>query len=135
MVVHVPIALLKTGWCFYALAQWRSHDRLRDTSLYVLIAGVLSAGLAVLTGHLAEDAVERSGIPKVLLETHEKLAFATFWVFTAVLGLRLANRWNWIPEKPVLVLAIGAIGLVVLVVASYFGGDLVYRFGAGVAPR
>jgi uncharacterized membrane protein len=135
MIVHFPIALLTTGWCFDALARWRRHERLREASLYLLITGVLAAALAILTGHWAEEAAERSGIPEQALEIHEQLGFAAFWLFTVVLGLRLASRRSWMPDKPVLVLAIGAVALLVLLGASYFGGDLVYRFGAGVAAR
>ena len=135
MVVHFPIALLITGVAFEALALWRQSDRLRATSLDLLVVGVLAAGLAVVTGHVAEEAVEHSGIPEEALEIHEKLGFAVFWIFAAVLGFRLAVRWHWIRETYVLSLLLGIVGVIVLLVASYFGGELVYSLGAGVAGR
>ena len=94
---------------------------------------MLAAGLAVVTGHVAEEAVEHSGIPEEALEIHEKLGFAVFWIFAAVLGFRLAVRWHWIRETYVLSLLLGIVGVIVLLVASYFGGELVYSLGAGVA--
>lgn len=135
MIVHFPIALLMTSVAFDALAfRWRPEP-CREVSLSMLVVGVLSAGLAVLTGHFEEKAVEHSGIPEQALELHETLGFATFWVFAAVLGLRLAIRWGWIREKYLLALAVGLVGVVVLLIASYFGGDLVYGYGAGVKIR
>ena len=135
MIVHFPIALLMTSVAFDALAlRWRP-EQCRDASLSMLLVGVLSAGVAVVTGHFEEEAVEHSGIPEQALELHETLGFATFWIFVALLGLRLAIRWSLIGEKHLLALAVGLVGVVVLLVASYFGGDLVYGYGAGVKIR
>lgn len=135
MVVHFPIALLVTAVVFEALALWRRSERLRTTSLDMLVVGVLSAGVAIVTGHMAEEAAERAGIPEQVLELHETPAFVAFWIFLALLGLRLAIRRELVREKPVLSLALGLAGVMVLLVASYFGGDLVYGFGAGVVLK
>lgn len=135
MVVHFPIALLLTSCLFEALAlRWRGEP-FRETSLSLLVVGVLAAGAALITGHAAEEAVEQSSIPKQAIDIHEQLGFATFWLFLVLLGLRLAMRWGWMREQPKLTLAVGLGGSVLLLAASYFGGDLVYRFGAGVLPR
>ncbi len=136
MVVHFPIALLLASWFFDLLAlRWRG-EQFRETSLSLLVLGVAAAAVAVLTGHFAEEAVEHSGnIPKQAIETHEELAFAVFWVFVGLLGLRLVSYWGVMRERPGLVLMLGAAGSLLLVVASYFGGDLVYRYGAGIVPR
>lgn len=135
MVVHFPIALLLASTLFDALAfRWRSQQ-FRDTSLSLLVLGILAAGVAVITGHVAEEAVERSGIPKQAIEIHEELGGSVFWVFLGLLGVRVASSWGWIREQPKLALVIGLSGGLLLLIASYFGGDLVYRFGAGVLPR
>jgi uncharacterized membrane protein len=135
MVVHFPIALLLVSSLFDLFAlRWRT-EQLRETSFSLLVLGVLAAGAAVVTGHFAEEAVEQSGIPKRAIEIHEELGFAVFWVFLALLGLRLAMCRGWMRVPPRLVLAVGLGGALLMLVASYFGGDLVYRFGAGVLPR
>jgi uncharacterized membrane protein len=118
--------------------RWRfdgGAEQFRETSLSLLILGILAAGAAVLTGHFAEEAVERSGIPKQAIEIHEELGGSVFWIFLGLLGVRLASFWGWVRERPTLVLIIGLGGGLLLLIASYFGGDLVYRFGAGVLPR
>ncbi len=136
MIVHFPIALLLASWLFDLLAlRWR-REQFRETSLSLLVLGVLAAVAAVVTGHFAEEAVEHAGnIPKQAIETHEELAFAVLWVFVGLLGLRLVSYWEVMRERPALVLGLGLAGSLLLVVASYFGGDLVYRYGAGVIPR
>jgi uncharacterized membrane protein len=135
MVVHFPIALLLASTLFDALAfRWRSQQ-FRDTSLSLLVLGILAAGVAVLTGHFAEEAVERSGIPKQAIEIHEELGARCSGYFSAYsgfgwppFGAGCANSrgWCW---------PLGLSGGLLLLIASYFGGDLVYRFGAGVLPR
>ena len=58
--------------------RWRGEE-FRATSLSLLALGVPAALVALLTGHLAEEAVEHSGtIPKQAIETHEELAFVVF---------------------------------------------------------
>ena len=42
-------------------------------------------------------------------------------------------RWKLISERPALYLAMGVAGIVILSAAGYFGGSLVYDFGAGVS--
>jgi len=135
MVVHFPIALLSASVFFDLLSsRWRP-DELRTVSLYTLILGLAGGLVSVITGALAEEAVEHSGVPEWVLEIHETLGFATFWVFAGLLGLRTAEWLGWIQERRSWSIAFGLGGVVILFVASYYGGSLVYEFGAGVASQ
>ena len=133
MVVHFPIALLITSVVFDFLAtRWR-HKSFQDAGFYTLIAGLLGAAVAVLTGAMAEEVVEDKGIPESVLEIHEALGYAAFLFFIGLLALRLLMRWKLIREIPALYLAMGVAGIMILSAAGYFGGSLVYDFGAGVS--
>ena len=92
----------------------------------------MSAALAVATGGWEEDLAERAGAPESVLELHESLGTVTLVVFVALLGLRLAMQRGWLKEIPVLTLGLGVIGIVILALAGYWGGDLVYTYGIGV---
>lgn len=133
MLVHFPIALLSTSVFFDFLGlRWNQKD-CRTAALYTLIVGLAGAVAAVVSGHMAEEAVEHSGIPESVLELHEGLGFATFWVFAGLFGLRAAEWLGWIRERQSLTVALGLGAVMVLFVASYYGGSLVYDYGAGVA--
>ena len=133
IVVHFPIALLSVSVIFDLIAtRWR-HKSFQDAGFYTLIAGLLGAVAAVLTGALAEEIAEDKGIPEAVLEIHEALGYATLFFFIGLLALRLLMRWKLIKEIPALYLAMGFVGIVILAAAGYFGGRLVYDFGAGVA--
>ena len=135
MLVHFPIALLSAAVFFDLLGlRWRAEES-RIAALYALVLGLAGALVAVISGHFAEEAVEESGVPKQVLELHEELGFATFWLFAGLLGLRIAERLQWIAERPPLRIAVGMGGVIVLLVASYYGGSLVYEHGAGVMRR
>lgn len=132
MVVHFPIALLITSVVLDFLATRWHHKSFQDAGFYALIAGLLGAVVAVGTGAMAEEAVEGKGVPESVLEIHEALGYATLLFFLGLLALRLLMRWKLVKELPALYLAMGVVGIVILSAAGYFGGSLVYDFGAGV---
>ncbi len=84
---------------------------------------------------MAEEAVEHSSVPKRVLEIHETLGFATFWMCVGLLGWRAAEWLGWFQERRRISLVLGLAVVVVLFIASYYGGSLVYEYGAGVTPR
>ncbi|WP_455244309.1 DUF2231 domain-containing protein [Petrachloros mirabilis] len=133
MLVHFPIALLSAAVLLDFIAlRWRP-DETRIASLYSLVLGLAGAAVSVVSGALAEESAEHSGVPEFVLEVHEKLGFAVFWIFAALLGLRLAEWLDVMKTRPVASLSVGIVGVLVLFVASYYGGSLVYDYGAGVA--
>ena len=132
IVVHFPIALLCVSVAFDALASRWPTGGLRETGLYTLLAGVVSAALAVATGGMEEDMAERAGAPESVLELHESLGTVTLVLFVALLGLRLAMQWGWLKEIRSLTLGLGVIGIVILALTGYWGGELVYTYGVGV---
>lgn len=133
MVVHFPIALLITSVVFDFLATRWHHKSFQEAGFYTLVAGLLGTAAAVLTGALAEEGVENKGIPEAVIEIHEALGYATLLFFIGLLALRLLMRWKLISERPALYLAMGVAGIMILSAAGYFGGSLVYDFGAGVS--
>lgn len=133
MLVHFPIALLSAAVFFDLLgSKWR-YDECRVAGMYTLVLGFAGALVAVVSGALAEDAAEHSGVSEQAIEIHETLGFATFWIFAGLVGLRLAAWVGWIREQRMISVLLGIAGVLVLFVASYFGGSLVYEYGAGVA--
>lgn len=132
MVVHFPIALLSASVFFDLLAETWRPEELRTVSFYTLVLGLAGALVSVATGVLAEDAAEHSGVPERVIEIHETLSFITFWIFAGLVGLRIVTWLGWIRERRFVSLALGLVGVTVLLVASYYGGSLVYEHGAGV---
>lgn len=132
MLVHFPIALLSAAVFFDLLgSKWRPEE-CRIASRYTLMLGFAGALVSVVSGSMAEDAAEHSGVPEKAIELHETLGLAAVGVFAGLLGLRLAAWIGWIREQRMVVILLGLVGVAVMLVASYYGGSLVYDYGAGV---
>ena len=110
MLVHFPIALLSAAVFFDFLGlRWREEE-CRTASLYTLVLGLAGALAAVISGHMAEEAVEHSGIPESVLELHEGLGFATFWIFLGLLGWRLVTGIGFVGERRAVSVGLGMVG-------------------------
>jgi uncharacterized membrane protein len=132
MLVHFPIALLSASVLFDLLGgKWRAQD-FQTASLYTLVLGLAGAVLSLGSGGLAEEAVEHSGVPERALEIHEAMAFAASAMFAGLLGLRVGEWAGVIHPRPTIRAGFGIAAVIVLFIASYFGGNLVYEYGAGV---
>ena len=132
MLVHFPIALLITSVFFDLLGMLVEGKSFYQMGRWLLILGLLGGVVASLAGASAEDAVVSSGVPSDAVEFHEELAIITVVVF----GVLLVYRWwagaAWSARSKTIYLLIAAIGLGLLGATGFYGGDLVYRYGAGV---
>jgi uncharacterized membrane protein len=130
VIVHFPIALLITAIVFEVLALVLKRDVLREASTWLLGLGFLGGLVAAATGILAEDAAEDGGVPESAIETHESFAYAALAVFALLIAIRWLQRKRKIPNA--VFLALGVVGVALIGLTGYFGGDLVYHYGAGV---
>jgi len=132
ILVHFPIALLSTAIFFEALGALLGRDFFRPAATWLLGLGMLGGVLATVAGFWNEEAAEAAGVPETAIERHENLALLTLAVFAVLLVMRWLRGRRWIPEHPAVFFSIGFVGLALLGTTGYFGGDLVYRYGAGV---
>ncbi len=140
MLVHFPIVLwlgveaiavtvLVRGGDVGARQHWPL------TAFYALLAGTLFACLAAFFGDIALDHAEAAGFKVAPMEFHEAFAIATLSIFGLHAILRLLALWRnlsltglqgWLAETP------GLIGVVLLLITAYLGGNLVYHLGVNV---
>ena len=132
MLVHFPIALLSVSVVFDAVAAKWPEKQFRSAGWYTLVLGFGGALLSVVTGSASEEAVERSGVPEVAVEIHETWALLASGMFAGLLLVRIVEWLGWIRWPRVITVGFGVLAAGVLLVASYYGGDLVYQHGAGV---
>jgi uncharacterized membrane protein len=151
ILVHFPIALLLTSVALDICAALTLRRNLADVALVCLFLGVIGAGLAGLSGPLAERAPNVS-LAGNLLRWHKLCAYGTVAVFGTLLLARLI--WNLprlaeslgqtLPEHikvrypaqvPRLLLAgyllLALVGSGLLGATGYFGGAMVYDRGVG----
>ncbi len=128
---HFPIALLfvSAGLDFVA----GKRPSLRSSAWLLLVLGTLGAIAATVSGLLAHLAYEDDPYLLSAMEVHQYLAFATTALFTALTAWRWRSfrRGSDVGGKPVY-LALVLLGLLVLGVTGFLGGNLVTEYGIGV---
>ena len=141
MLVHFPIVLLITAFAMDIILlslkkDLTSRQCLPMVALAALILGTLAAVLAAIFGDMAFDKAVSLGFPSGPIETHETMALITITVFGLYCLWRLLALWRkyplrgrigWISVLP------GMVGVVLLIITAYYGGELVYHFGVNVA--
>lgn len=141
IVVHFPIALFLTGFALDVIGHIFQRETLKRAGLILVILGALGALAAMLSGQVAEESVEEqlSKAGERVLDTHEDLGKLTAYLLLAVAAIRVLietgwlNRWRLVAGAALAIYLIaGVIGLGTLTVTGYYGGELVYRYGAGV---
>jgi len=132
ILVHFPIALLFTSIFFEFLGYLKQRESYREFGYWLLILGFLGGLAAAGTGFWSEDAAKAVGVPEEAIDRHETFAVVSMIIFGAMLVFRWWVRSRWSDRLRSIYLAFGVAGVLILGTAGYFGGDLVYRYGAGV---
>ena len=132
MLVHFPIALLFVSVLFDVASVTLTRDSLREGALWLLGLGLLGGIVAAIAGGQAEDAAEKAGVAKALIETHETLAYVTLGIMAILFLSRLLLRNRFSSRALAAYLVVAAVGLVAVSATGHTGGNLVYEHGAGV---
>ncbi|MBI3597498.1 MAG: DUF2231 domain-containing protein [Nitrospirae bacterium] len=134
-VVHFPIALLFTAVFFEIFGFWIRRESYRQFGLWLLILGLVSGIVASAVGFWGEEAVVATGVPQKAVDRHESLAVITLVVFALLLFVRWRVRDPWSVRNRTVYFILAVLGVLLLGTTGYFGGDLVYRYGAGVQKQ
>lgn len=139
--VHVPLALLLAHALFTLLYLWRRTPSLETSAYHCLIVGWFGAVLATLTGSL--DAWQQiysgsAGATTDLALLNRVNAHAASGLAIVIVYGNLLLRRRRLPtllDDPVQrrgYLRLLAVGVLLLLLGGWLGGQLVYRFGLGV---
>ncbi|MCX6171185.1 MAG: DUF2231 domain-containing protein [Ignavibacteriales bacterium] len=143
-IVHFPVAFFIMYFILETFGMILKKDHLVKAAYLLLIAGVFTALIAVLTGNQAYTAAKlligKKSDLNELIEIHENYATITVWYFSAVLIFRtylMAKKkiWKSITSennnlKYAFVL-LGLIGCYLIYMTGIHGGDLVFQHGIG----
>ena len=131
MLNDFPPALLVTAMVFEIAALLTGRANLRTVSYWTLIAGVLGGAAAVITGLLAEDAIEHGEGIHSILQEHELVAYWTMAIFAVLMLWRILREGRMGRGERIGALVLGLIGTVFLVDTGRLGGKMVFEHAAG----
>lgn len=129
-LVHFPIALLIVSVVLDATGVLLRQAGLTQAGFATLILGGLGAGVAALTGP-DEDA--KDALARDVLIRHELFAVLTVIVSLILIGVRIGNPQGLRGSVAFGYLAGGIVLIVAVGITGYFGGELTYAHGVGVA--
>jgi uncharacterized membrane protein len=137
-LVHLPIAfvLLSVGADLAArLAKAESRRAaFRTVGFWSLIAGLVGGGLTIAAGYLDMNRAALTPETHQLVDLHETIG----WILAATLAFLSAWRWliwhrgQMTINTAYLVTAFMVLGITLF--QGWYGGEMVYAYGAGVAP-
>jgi uncharacterized membrane protein len=131
MLVAIPIGLFIASFASEAISLWHGSELWRDLTFYNLIGGLIGAVVAAIPGFVDYVSLEDE---KVL-----PLAHRHFGVNVALLSVYSVNLWVrtqsgkaiignsvWIP------LLLSVLGMSLLGISGWLGGEMVYAHGVAV---
>lgn len=134
MLIPFPIGL----WVFSFIADliflWRGNPVWESVAFYTLAGGCVGAALAALFGLIdllgvKDDRAFRTGLLHAGFNVAGLLIFAASWYLRTTGGSQMLGANSNIP------VVLSAIGVVILAIAGWLGGELVFRHGVGVEKR
>jgi uncharacterized membrane protein len=138
-IVHFPIAFFIIYSVFEISGIILKKNFLNKAAYIILIFGIITALLAVLTGNQAQYAAKlfldgkMLGISEVM-EKHEEFATFSIWYFSALFILRtyLIIKKKYEGSWKYIFIGFGLIGCYLIYSTGYYGGELVFKHGIGV---
>ena len=130
-LVQFPLVLLLSGLVFDAIGLVRRDRRFHWAAALLSGAGTVLLLLAFICGIYAEIWAGRAGVPQDPIEWHEFLANVSSWGFVILTAWRLLLN----PDRRRQLTVYTALGLcfyVLIGLTAYYGGQLVFHYGAAV---
>ncbi len=137
-LVHFPIALFILYFFLEASGTLLKKEYLTVTAYIILIAGVVTALCAVLTGNQAQSLAKQLlknnyGNFVSSINLHGEFATITLWYFSAILVLRtyLILKKKFDGKLKYIFIPLGALGCYLIYITGIYGGELVFKHGIG----
>ena len=132
-LVHLPIAFVLLSVVADVVARITRRESFRHVGLWSLLAGLVGGFITIATGYWDMNRASLTGETESYVDLHLKIGWAL------VAGLVVLAIWRWrirqqarrVVTAPYVVAALMVLGLTLF--QGWFGGELVYSHGAGVA--
>jgi uncharacterized membrane protein len=142
MLVHFPIVLFLLGAAVQFIALARRTDLsgrscFANATLALFVLAAIAAAVTAFFGDEAFDHAVSLGFPQAPLDHHAILGYITMWFFIVYAAFYLFAWWRQVRlagGRGWLLFIASLVGVALVLVTAYFGGDLVYRIGVNVAP-
>lgn len=135
MLIPFPIAL----WVFSLVADviylWRDNPVWRDyVAFYTLLGGIIGAAAAAVPGIVDWLSIKDAEVKK-LADWHARLNVIALLIFAADFYLRTSGGSRWVGRSMTIPLLLSVVGIVLITISGWLGGEMVYVHGVAVEPQ
>jgi uncharacterized membrane protein len=135
ILIPFPIAL----WVFSLIADliylWRGNPVWRDwIAFYALLAGIIGAVAAAVFGIIDWLSIKDREVKRVA-DWHARLNVIALLIFAASFYLRTAGGLRMLNGSYTIPLVFSVVGVILISISGYLGGELVFKHGVGVNPQ
>ncbi len=135
MLIPFPLAL----WFFSFIADliylWRGNPVWRDwIAFYALLAGIIGAVAAAVFGIIDWLSIKDREVKRVA-DWHARLNIIALLIFAASFYLRTTGGSRMVNGSYTIPLVLSVVGVILITISGYLGGELVFRYGVAVNPQ
>ena len=134
MLIPFPLALWTTSFVVDVLFYFLRHPTLLIVSKFMIAAGCLGALAAAIPGIIDWLSINNGDVKKVA-NWHARLNITALVVFAISLFLRMGSYSHFVGRKLTIPFLLSLVGVILIAISGWLGGELVFRYGMGTTPR
>ena len=133
LFVHFPRALLLSSVALnWADRRWPDKS-MEPASWYMLLLGLAGTVFTLLSGLVAAQGVPIESPAAATLSIHRLLGIVTFALFGILAIWRWRSKGALSGNRRLAFTLMQVVGIALIATVGFYGGELVYTFGIGVA--
>src|SRR5215471_2378331 len=134
MLIPFPIGLLVFSLVADLIYLWRGNPVWEHyIAFYTLLAGIIGALAAAIPGLIDWATLTDRAAVKVA-NWHARLNITAVVIFIVSFLLRTSSGRSWITSVPTLPIILTIIAVVLMAIAGWLGGELVFKHHVAVSP-
>jgi uncharacterized membrane protein len=131
MLIPFPLALWVTSFIVDILYYFTRHPTLLTFAKFLLAAGCIAALVAAIFGIIDWLAINNNEVKKVA-NWHARLNIIALIVFAISLFLRMGSYSDLVGRSLTIPFLLSLLGVILITISGWLGGELVFRYGVGV---
>jgi uncharacterized membrane protein len=134
MLIPFPIALWTTSFATDVIFYFYRNSSLILISKFMLAAGCLGGIAAAVPGIIDWLSITDSKVKRIA-DWHARLNIIALIVFAISLYFRMKMGAHWVNYQLKIPFLLSFLGVILISISGYLGGELAYKHGVGVAPQ
>ncbi|MDX6614510.1 MAG: hypothetical protein QOD75_3696 [Blastocatellia bacterium] len=134
MLIPFPLALWTTSFAADVLYYFSRNLKLLFVAKFLIAAGILGAAAAAIPGIIDWAAIKDREAKRVA-NWHGRINIVALIVFCLSLYFRLERNGDIVGHRLTIPFLLSLVGVILISISGYLGGDLAYRYGIGVSLK